>query len=175
MTLNILKIAVIMLALAVSAACTKDPPATPEEPAANITMTTQASKVNLGLQMGLGTGSITIDWGDGEGSKKYVPSYTSSCAYLIVDHYYSNTSEHTITITGDSITEFGCAKNQLTALNLSQNPTLTHLYCSLNQLTTLDVSKNIALQELYCSHNPLTTLDVSICLFFQNPQITVTC
>ena len=54
-----------------------------------------------------------------------------------------------------------CRRNQLTALDVSQNTTLTSLHCNDNQLTALDVSQNTALTELYCGGNPLTALDVS--------------
>ena len=54
-----------------------------------------------------------------------------------------------------------CARNQLTALDVSENKKLEHLDCTGNRLTSLDVSENTALMKLYCNHNKLTVLDVS--------------
>ena len=54
-----------------------------------------------------------------------------------------------------------CAKNQLTALDVSRNTALTQLYCQDNQLTALDVSRNTALTDLLCDGNQLTALDIS--------------
>ena len=54
-----------------------------------------------------------------------------------------------------------CARNQLTALDVSENKKLEHLDCTGNRLTSLDVSENTALMKLYCIHNKLTVLDVS--------------
>ncbi|MBR3917187.1 MAG: leucine-rich repeat domain-containing protein [Clostridia bacterium] len=54
-----------------------------------------------------------------------------------------------------------CYKNQLTSLDLSNNPKLKTLYCFNNQLTSLNVSKNTALINLGCTDNQLTSLDVS--------------
>lgn len=55
----------------------------------------------------------------------------------------------------------GCEFNQLTALDVSKNTTLTHLFCESNQLTALVVSGATALTTLYCFGNQLTALDVS--------------
>ena len=53
-----------------------------------------------------------------------------------------------------------CASNQLTSLDLSNNPYLVYLYCDYNKLTTLDVSNNISLEFLTCGENLLSNLDV---------------
>lgn len=54
-----------------------------------------------------------------------------------------------------------CKENQLTTLDISNNPLLYKLDVTRNQLTTLDISKNLALEDLYVAGNQLTTLDVS--------------
>ena len=54
-----------------------------------------------------------------------------------------------------------CSHNRLTSLDVSENPALWNLNCDDNQLTKLDVSKNLALLDLYCDDNQLTSLDVS--------------
>ena len=88
---------------------------------------------------------------------------------------YKLTSQ-TVTIQGD-VTELYCNGNQLTTLDISQNPALTELYCSNNQLKALDVSRNTAIEKLYCTNNQLTTLDLSqntalIRLYCYNNQLT---
>ena len=60
-----------------------------------------------------------------------------------------------------SLEYLSCYGNELTTLDVSNNPALTYLSCHSNELTTLDVSNNTALTDLSCSSNELTTLDVS--------------
>ena len=60
-----------------------------------------------------------------------------------------------------ALTELDCQQNQLTALDVSQNKALTKLVCAENKLSALDVSQNTALKILACGENPLTALDVS--------------
>lgn len=65
--------------------------------------------------------------------------------------------------------ELDCWNNQLTTLDISNNPLLRSLHCGNNQLTTLDVSSNSLLRNLDCgnsdndgwSKNQITSLDVS--------------
>ena len=59
-----------------------------------------------------------------------------------------------------------CGENQLTKLDMSQNPALEELYGYENQLTSLDVSQNAKLKILRCNKNQLTSLNVS-----QNPAL----
>lgn len=65
------------------------------------------------------------------------------------------------------LTELICVSNQLTLVNVNENPELTELWCDSNQLTELDVSKNSALTRLGFGYNRLTTLDVG-----NNPSLT---
>jgi hypothetical protein len=120
-----------------------------------MTMTTAMEVVvSLYLQ---GTGTPTIDWGDGS------PSETSAIASgesKTFRHAYSGTGSRTITITGGNVTGLNCTYNDLTALDVSKNTGLTTLDCGDNQLTALDVSKNTGLTYLYCDDNQLTSLDV---------------
>jgi Leucine-rich repeat (LRR) protein len=79
----------------------------------------------------------------------------------------------TLNLAGDSISDMkgieifvnlsklDCASNQLTSLDLSENPALKELNCNCNQLTSLIVSNNTSLRILRCSNNPLSGLDVS--------------
>lgn len=54
-----------------------------------------------------------------------------------------------------------CDENQLSSLDVSNNPLLTNLNCSENQLKSLDVSNNPELAILFCWKNQLKSLDVS--------------
>ena len=54
-----------------------------------------------------------------------------------------------------------CEVNQLTALNLSQNPNLVILNCHFNNITNLVISQSPNLIELNCAINELSNLDVS--------------
>ena len=50
---------------------------------------------------------------------------------------------------------------RLTSLDVSKNTELTFLDCAANRLTSLDVSKNTVLKTLKCGENQLSSLDVS--------------
>lgn len=52
-------------------------------------------------------------------------------------------------------------QNSLTSLDISNNTALQYLSCGQNQLTSLDVSNNTSLERLECYANQLTSLDVS--------------
>ena len=53
-----------------------------------------------------------------------------------------------------------CYKNQLTALDVSQNTALKELHCEHNRLTALDVSKNTKLYDLSCYNNQIKGTDM---------------
>ena len=99
---------------------------------------------------------ITLEiWGGGitiEGVKE--PFSRGSATYTL--------TSQTVIIRGN-VTELKSWKNQLTALDVSQNTALTELGCPENKLTSLDVSGCTALTVLYCNDNKLTSLDVSSC------------
>ncbi len=85
--------------------------------------------------------------------------------------WYNDNTQSTFTVTADGtemkvygdITGFDCGENfgNLTALDASNNKSLTQLYCFENQLSSLNISKNRALDTLSCSESQLTNLDVS--------------
>ena len=54
-----------------------------------------------------------------------------------------------------------CMNNQLTELDLSQNPHLAVFSCMGNQLTELDVTSNVDLEQLFCENNKLTSVNVA--------------
>ena len=128
------------------------------EPGANLsimTMSTRARKVTISLK---GTGTATVDWGDGS---KIVTTKPTEGAGKDVQRRYSNTNPRTITITGDNITGLIYCDNQITALDVNHNKVLTLLWCFDNQLSSLDISRNVSLTELRFDNNQLTKLDAS--------------
>ena len=121
-----------------------------------------------------GTGTVTIDWGDGSPIQTgpLLPINESEWNNLDtwykygVKNDYSETSTYTITISGENITHLNCMNheakiNHFTGLDVSKNTNLQELNCANNQLTSLDISKNTELSVLHCSFNRLENLDVS--------------
>ena len=110
-----------------------------------------------------GTGTITIDWGNGKEFEThtlsmYEDNFTSSHRY---SQSYSDTSIRTITIFGENITHFNSIENQVTTLDVSNNAALIGLWCNEKQLTNLNLSNNAALTSLWVVDGSLTNLDVS--------------
>lgn len=66
------------------------------------------------------------------------------------------------------LTNLSGSYNQLRSLDISRNPALTRLHCPDNELSSLDISGNPKLTELYCNFNELESLDVS-----GNPELTI--
>lgn len=62
-----------------------------------------------------------------------------------------------------SLIKLSCSNNQLTSLDVSNNPALKELICSGNQLTSLNLGDKPALETLNCCSNQLIALDVSGC------------
>ncbi len=60
-----------------------------------------------------------------------------------------------------ALTMLTAYENELTTIDVSQNPILEHLDLFDNQLTSLDLSQNTQLTFLVCSQNQLSTLDLS--------------
>jgi hypothetical protein len=54
-----------------------------------------------------------------------------------------------------------CDANDLTSLDVSNNPVLWWLDCASNNIEVLELSNNTALTRLYCQYNELTRLDVN--------------
>ncbi len=96
------------------------------------------------------------------GKKDEKEAVTSFTYYESGDLYNVNppVSSEVIVVYG-KVTKFGCAANNLTALEVSKNTNLVKLSCGENQLTALEVSKNTNLVDLSCGENQLTALDVT--------------
>jgi Leucine-rich repeat (LRR) protein len=122
-----------------------------------------------------GTGTVTIDWGDGsenetaeiwkqeeEGSPLFFTyrEYPAAKARTTFDKPSRTTvgePSRTITVSGGNITGLYCPGNEyITSLDVSQLTALRTLHCQSNQLTSLDLSKNKALKELNCFNNQFT-------------------
>ncbi|MBE0654141.1 MAG: T9SS type A sorting domain-containing protein, partial [Bacteroidales bacterium] len=88
-------------------------------------------------------------------------SFPEAEAVTSIDVHSKNIADMTGIEAFINIDSFDCSYNQLTALDISENPALINLKCRSNRLTSLDVSKNTALVALDCRTNLLTSLDVS--------------
>jgi len=144
--------------------------ATDEDLPPSIVMTTKPRN-DRSFQLA-GTGTVTIDWGDGT-----VKKYTLTSNFSDFNHIYSSASARTITIIGENITHFNCFFYELSNLDVSNNPALIELYADANQLTELDLSKSTALKWLNVRNNQLTKLDVSnnpamVLLYASDNQLT---
>ena len=116
----------------------------------------------------IGTGEVSIDWGDGT-KKTY--TLTEKDLYRFrhlryksgrrITHRYKDTQSRNITITGGNISSLRCIGIGLTNLDVSNNSSLKYLNCNKNQLTTLDGNLNNELLWLDCDDNQLTGLDLS--------------
>ena len=141
-----------------------------------ISMTTSGTGT---FEIGIaGTGSVTIDWGDGKGKETF--SLSSLDRYWTNDdgihssyslkekysykHYFSG-GNRTITITGENIMALYRGwdvsnpinfRFPLTSLDVSGCKTLIDLDCGFNQLTNLNIRKNTNLINLNCMYNFLT-------------------
>ena len=58
------------------------------------------------------------------------------------------------------LTDLFCSDNNLTELDVSENPELGRLICYNNSLTSLNLNKNTKLRSLNCNNNKLTVLDL---------------
>lgn len=58
------------------------------------------------------------------------------------------------------LTDLLCSDNNLTELDVSENPELKRLICYNNSLTSLNLNKNTKLESLNCNNNKLTVLDL---------------
>lgn len=58
------------------------------------------------------------------------------------------------------LTDLFCSDNNLTELDVSENPELKRLICYNNSLTSLNLNKNTKLERLNCDKNKLTVLDL---------------
>ena len=106
----------------------------------------------------LGSGTMTIDWGDGS----VIETHTLSVLGGEYGYTYSESSTYTVIITGEKITNMSCRgyESQITGLDVSKNTALIYLRCAGVGISSLDVSKNTKLTELRCQYNKLTDLDV---------------
>ena len=127
-------------------------------------MTTTASEVSFSLD---GTGKATLNWGDGKsetvklrGLWRFHPSNWNE-NLTNVEHSYSGTPTHTITICGQDVGYLSVQNSKLTSMDLSHNTVLYFLFCPDNQISVLDIGNNTELRQLYCSENQLTSFDVS--------------
>ena len=153
--LNILAITLISVSCTVTGTLYDDQlPELPDD-TPKLTLTFhQSGSISIGI---VGSGSVVIDWGDGETSETHTVSNNNTN----FQRSYSGTGSRTLTIAGKNITRLNCSDSQVTQLEVSEITTLVYLFCSDNELEKLDLSKNAALTDLYCGNNKLTDLKIS--------------
>jgi len=148
-------IAVGMIFSTAITSCNKDVTTIEPDPGTMEMTTNLSGDVTFSLN---GTGSATVDWGDG--SAKETETFTVD-EPIEFNHTYSTSKTRTIRIYGNDIWGLNCSNIPLIGLDVSRNARLWSLFCYENQLTSLDVSKNSRLMNLGCGQNQLKSLDLS--------------
>ena len=98
-----------------------------------MTMTTNDNSVRLTMS---GTGTVTIDWGDGSEIETAV--FDEQQMKKAFEHRYNHPDAQlprNITIKGENITLLQCRSNQISELNVSQNTSLVYLDVSFKHFT----------------------------------------
>ncbi|NDW18626.1 hypothetical protein D0T53_06820, partial [Dysgonomonas sp. 216] len=137
-------------------------------PAVTFTWTGSASSKSFSFRATSGTDNVVVDWGNGTQSTYSGGGDESPKAAWVT---YGDTKSYTVsisTVKGSELTMLSCFDNQLSALDVTNNPALRSLSCYKNQLSALDVTNNPALSILYCFNNHLSALDVT-----NNPALSI--
>ena len=153
--INLVLIAVIGLTVAFISCKKNDENHEKEDEPKQMIMTTAKDEIWIALA---GSGSATIDWGDG--SPKETKSVVVRDSWPEFTHIYEKKTTHTITISGNNIEKMMCQGNELITLDVSKNSELTFLYCRINQIRSLNINVLINLEELDCIENQLTSLNL---------------
>lgn len=119
-----------------------------------VVMVTEKTEVSI---LGLFTGSMKIDWGDGGAD-----SFENYCE---VTHSYADGEPCHVIFFKDSLSsaveELWIEQNGLIYLDITNNAKLTTLDCSGNELEMLDFSGCKALEVVIASYNNLKSVDMS--------------
>jgi len=158
-----------MILIAVVVSCKKELADVPV-----ITMISKASEPNIYIA---GSGSVSIDWGDGKAVETHTlypynydiwewlsineESYIYKFGHSFEFGHSFDQFAYTITIKGENITHLNCAGIRLTNLYVNKNKALKALNCSNNNLMEIDVKNNTELLGLHCDDNLLSNIDVS--------------
>ncbi|MFD1162240.1 hypothetical protein ACFQ2E_07415, partial [Hwangdonia seohaensis] len=78
-----------------------------------------------------------------------------------LDLRFKNISDLTGIEAFTGLTNLNCSFNDISALDVSNNPLLNTLACAFNELSALDLSNNVALNYLDCGFNTIISLDLS--------------
>ena len=116
----------------------------------------------------IGTGTATIDWGDGTAPETVTVSGGNGtfCRH----DYAGNTVNRRILITGGAgVTQLGCNNIQLTGeFRISTNPKLEYLGFYVGDVSSLKTGVCPVLRTIECNNNALTELNVSKCAALEN-------
>ena len=113
-----------------------------------------------------GSGTMTIDWGDGTDIETHslvsFEEIAQGAGTSRFTHIYNGASTCSIKITAINISRFSGSSASLTSLDVSDNSVLQYLDCRYcNGITNITLGDNPSLLGLSCDYNPLTSLDVT--------------
>ena len=104
------------------------------------------------VRLGLGGGTFSVDWGDGE-----LTEYSSAA-------YYSHTiTGNTVKVYGEDLQLLQATGGTIETITVNNAPALQRIQVGNNALKSLDLSGATALTGLYAEGNSLTSLDLSRC------------
>ena len=117
--------------------------------------TAKAVGESITLQVNQTTAGVTVDWGDNN-----PVAYAATNDDLLTIE--GTVKGSTIVLQGHKrINTLVCADNKLTAIDVSEMPSLRSLYCQNNELTTLDVAGCANLTDLNCANNKLQYVTIT--------------
>ena len=117
--------------------------------------TAKAVGESITLQVNKTTAGVTVDWGDNN-----PVAYAATNDDLLTIE--GTVKGSTIVLQGHKrINTLVCADNKLTAIDVSEMPSLRSLYCQNNELTTLDVAGCANLTDLNCANNKLQYVTIT--------------
>ena len=96
--------------------------------------------------------------GNGIPNDDYVTTSNIS-SVLSLDVSYQNITDLTGIEDFASLTYLDCGVNQLTNLDVSNNPNLVHLDCRYNQITSVNLSSNMFLEQFISQGSPIASLN----------------
>ncbi|WP_352421151.1 hypothetical protein [Proteiniphilum sp.] len=166
--MSIHKISIVLAILAISVtSCQQEDfggpgtPSSPIESGSVVSLTTTRADGMVGIAVDAPATLRAGVWIDLDGDGKRAEDGSEDItAFNIYRDYKLATAKQSVSVYGD-ITYFAAASNELSALDVSGNPSLQTLNVPLNGLYTLDLSKNTALVRLDVSGNRLSSLNVS--------------
>ena len=129
---------------------------------------TKVSAIDIGLA---GSGTATVDWGDGSSNTYTLGAEDTDCMHT----FQSVADNHTITVEGANVSYLNVGVQVITSVDLRKNPALVHFECWNNQIAELDFSYNTALKFVDCKYNRLSAngIDAMFQTLHSNNSVSV--